>query len=132
MISNIPDRAPAAPVRATKWIAMSVGICVCIYFSLLVLTDLDGAKNALISLPLIIWPLLILVSLLASSIRFMRWHLLLKYQGFNVPVKHNFLSYFSGFALITTPGNIGENIRAIFLKQYNVCLLYTSPSPRDS
>lgn len=108
------------PHKAIRWLAISVGLAVGIYFILLVLTDLQVVLEVITAIPLITWISLISISIIASSFRFLRWHFLLKYQKLKVPAKFNFAVYFAGFAFIATPGSVGEGIRAVFLKPLNV------------
>ena len=110
----------AVPHKAIRWLAISVGLAVGIYFILLVLTDLQVVLEVITAIPLITWISLISISIIASSFRFLRWHFLLKYQKLKVPAKFNFVVYFAGFTFITTPGSVGENIRAVFLKPLHV------------
>ena len=106
--------------KAIRWLAISVGLAAGIYFLLLVLTDWEVVVRIISSIPFITWLTLIAMTVVAVSFRFMRCHFLLKYQKLNIPIKFNFAVYVAGFALITTPGHIGENVRALFLKPLNV------------
>ena len=108
------------PHKSIRWLAISVGVAVIIYFLLSVFTDWQVVLSVVNTIPIITWMTLIAITIIASSFRFLRWHLLLKYQKLDIPAKFNFAVYFAGLALITTPGNVGENIRAVFLKPLNV------------
>jgi glycosyltransferase 2 family protein len=106
--------------KAIRWLSISVGVAAGIYFLFLVLTDWKVVVKVISNIPFITWVTLIAMTIVAISFRFVRWHFLLKYQKLGIPVKFNFTVYLAGFALITTPGHIGENVRALFLKPLNV------------
>lgn len=69
--------------------------------------SLVGAVGVLIILAL---------SLVNYSLRFVRWQLYLSALGHPTPTVPSGLIYVSGFALTTTPGKAGEMLRGVFLK----------------
>ncbi len=62
----------------------------------------------------------ITLSLFSYFLRFIRWRLILKQLGHDLPIKHDLICYLSGFALTMTPGKSGETIRSAFLLQFHV------------
>lgn len=76
--------------------------------------------DAVTSLPLGLWPVLISLTLLNFTARFTRWQLLLRWLQIDLPVRLNAVIYLSGFALTMTPGKVGETIRSLLLKRFNV------------
>ncbi len=53
-------------------------------------------------------------------IRFLRWDLYLRALGNVVPRGVHLRIYVAGFALTTTPGKVGENLRAVYLEPFGV------------
>ncbi|MDC4203438.1 MAG: lysylphosphatidylglycerol synthase transmembrane domain-containing protein [Candidatus Manganitrophus sp.] len=60
--------------------------------------------------------IVLVLSLVNYSLRFVRWQFYLSALGYPVPAVPSGLIYISGFALTTTPGKAGELLRGIFLK----------------
>ena len=56
-------------------------------------------------------PILAVSSIAAYLIRFVRWRLLLREAGYDMPVARGFLAYASGFAFTISPGKVGELVR---------------------
>ena len=68
---------------------------------------------------------LVLVGLLSLSVsnyllRFVRWGRYLSLLDAPVPWRINLDAYFSGFALTTSPGKVGEMLRSVLLKRHGV------------
>lgn len=72
--------------------------------------------------PLVIAGMLLL-SLLNYGLRFVRWQYYLNRLGAPVPWASSARIYFSGFALTTTPGKLGELFRGLLLKPHGVPLM---------
>lgn len=62
----------------------------------------------------------LMLSLVNYGLRFLRWQFYLRSLGCFVPFAQSGVIYFSGFALTTTPGKIGELLRSTLLERYNV------------
>ncbi len=60
------------------------------------------------------------LTFISFVIRFLRWHILLVYSGYRLPIVKHFLIYIAGFAFTATPGKSGEMLRSFFLKQYGI------------
>jgi uncharacterized protein (TIRG00374 family) len=65
-------------------------------------------------------PVLVLVSLVAFSLRYLRWKWLLGRHGFEMPWLAGLLSYLAGFALTVSPGRVGELIRIRYFARLSV------------
>ena len=63
---------------------------------------------------------LLLLSLVNYLLRFVRWARYLKLLDAPVPWRINLDAYFSGFALTTSPGKVGEMLRSVLLKPHGV------------
>ena len=63
---------------------------------------------------------LLLLSLVNYLLRFVRWARYLRLLDAPVPWRINLDAYFSGFALTTSPGKVGEMLRSVLLKPHGV------------
>lgn len=63
---------------------------------------------------------LLLLSLVNYSLRFVRWQLFLSALGHPMSLVPSSLIYVAGFALTTTPGKAGEMLRGVFLKAHGM------------
>ena len=68
------------------------------------------------------WVVLGLLSLLLGNyvLRFVRWTRYLALLDASLPWREHLAIYFSGFALTTSPGKLGEMLRSVLLKPYGV------------
>lgn len=57
------------------------------------------------------------ISFINYLLRYCRWRIFMRAQQQHCSVIDGFICYLSGFALITTPGKIGESVRAVFFKE---------------
>lgn len=71
------------------------------------------------------WLLLLGLSLVHFLLRFARWQGYLVTLGHRVAHGQSLLCYMSGFALTTTPGKVGETVRAVYLKRHGVAVADT-------
>ncbi len=73
--------------------------------------------------PLTSLPLLAGLSLLNYLLRFGRWSLYLRHLSLNIPARESWALYFATFAMVVTPGKLGEVYKAIHLRdQRNIPL----------
>jgi uncharacterized protein (TIRG00374 family) len=68
---------------------------------------------------------LLLLSLVNYGLRFVRWHWYLKRAQHNLPLSPALRIYIAGFGLTTTPGKLGEMVRAAMLKPYGIGVALT-------
>jgi uncharacterized membrane protein YbhN (UPF0104 family) len=54
------------------------------------------------------------------AVRFVRWDVYVRALGHMLPRARHARIYLAGFALTTTPGKLGENLRAVYLKGHGV------------
>lgn len=69
--------------------------------------------------------LVLLMSLINYTLRFLRWQAYLNVMGHKVRWQPSLHIYLAGFALTTTPGKAGEAVRGVLLKRFGV------PYPRS-
>ncbi len=62
----------------------------------------------------------LLLSLVNYGLRFGRWQMYLRAMGQFVPPWPSLRIYIAGFALTTTPGKVGEALRAVLLQRWHV------------
>jgi uncharacterized protein (TIRG00374 family) len=80
-------------------------------------------RNAIFDqLPRLAWllPVLMTFSLASYSVRYLRWHWLLRRHNHVTPWLHGWLAYLSGFAFTASPGKLGELVRIRYLLPYGV------------
>jgi glycosyltransferase 2 family protein len=104
-----------------RMIALVILLGVVVYIGVLSTAE-DGVglrgKISRLSMGDVVFP--IALSLLSYFFRFVRWRIILKQFGHNLPLKNDCIYYLSGFALTMTPGKSGETIRSAFLLQAQV------------
>ena len=71
------------------------------------------------------WTIVLGLSLLNYVLRFVRWDIYLKRLGCVVPAGFNFVSYIAGFGFTASPGKVGEAVRSVYLKRYNVSYVHS-------
>lgn len=92
-------------------------VLIVIYVAFLLSTDITKVQNNLTSMNY--FYLLIAVVLWSSGnvVRIIRWHIFLKEIDDKVPFKSNIKYYLAGFALVLSPGRVGEVVRSPYLKR---------------
>jgi uncharacterized membrane protein YbhN (UPF0104 family) len=70
-----------------------------------------------LSLPLVV--AILGLSLVDYAIRALRWQLLCRHIGLEIPLGRNTLYYLAGFALGMTPGKVGEALRLWLLRRHH-------------
>lgn len=69
------------------------------------------------------------LTLLNYSLRFVKWHLLLRDCGISVPLGDNLRLYFACFSMVVTPGRLGELYKMVFLRRLHGVPSHRSISP---
>lgn len=105
------------PMRAVLW---SVALAALGYLGLSLWAGWRGVAAAVAQVgPLVLLGLLSL-SLANYLLRFLRWGRYLALLEAPVAWRINLAAYFSGFALTTSPGKLGETLRSVLLKPHGV------------
>ena len=108
---------PALPLRAVLW---SVALAALGYLGLSLWAGWREVLAAVVAVgPGVLFGLLAL-SLLNYLLRFVRWGRYLALLDAKVSWRINLAAYFSGFALTTSPGKLGEMLRSVLLKPHGV------------
>jgi uncharacterized protein (TIRG00374 family) len=71
------------------------------------------------------WAVILGLSLVNYLLRFIRWDFYLRRLGHKVPTGANISAYLAGFGLTTTPGKVGEAVRSLYLKRFDVSYVHS-------
>ena len=105
------------PLRAVFW---SIALAALGYLGLSLWAGWREVVGAVVQVgPAVLFGLLAL-SLTNYLLRFVRWGRYLALLDAPVPWRTNLDAYFSGFALTTSPGKVGEMLRSVLLKRHGV------------
>lgn len=92
-------------------------ICtITLYTAFLIFSDVQQIYEKIYSMNNMYYLPLFAIAPLSWFILFLRWHLLLKNLGINIPKKDSFKINLAGYALSITPGKVGELFKAHFIK----------------
>lgn len=104
-------------MKQIKWAVLVAAIALVGYAAWIALSDPEQIAQALTRVGWLGFAVLCGISLCNYLIRYMRWCLFMRTQQQSFPLVDGFICYVSGFALITTPGKVGESVRALFFKE---------------
>jgi glycosyltransferase 2 family protein len=105
------------PLRAVLW---SVALAALGYLGLSLWAGWRAVVGALAQVGLGVLFGLLALSLTNYLLRFVRWGRYLSLLDAPVAWRINLHAYFSGFALTTSPGKLGETLRSVLLKPHGV------------
>ena len=105
------------PLRAVFW---SVALAALGYLGLSLWAGWREVVAAVVQVGPVVLVGLLLLSLVNYLLRFLRWARYLALLEAPVPWRINLDAYFSGFALTTSPGKVGEMLRSVLLKPHGV------------
>jgi uncharacterized protein (TIRG00374 family) len=88
-------------------------------------SDLDIVGASAEKLGIVGWLIILGLSLVNYSLRFVRWELYLSQLDSRVPIHLSFAYYISGFAFTMTPGKAGEAVRSFYLKPHGVAYVHS-------
>ncbi|RDH80809.1 MAG: hypothetical protein DIZ80_17460 [endosymbiont of Galathealinum brachiosum] len=98
-----------------KKISISIVFALCTYLAMGILTEFDSVLQAIQSISIPLYAVLIGLSLTSYLTRFFRWLIFLRPIQPDISICNHALIYFAGFALTTTPGKVGETLRSLYL-----------------
>jgi len=108
--------------KLSKSVIMII-ILITIYLVFIFSSDITKIQNNIVMIRITDLILIIGLWSIANLVRTFRWHFFLKEIDDKVPFKINIIYYLSGFALVLSPGRIGELIRSPYLKRnYNISM----------
>lgn len=105
------------PLRAVYW---SVALAAAGYLALSLWAGWRDVVAAVMQVGALVLAGLLLLSLTNYMLRFLRWSRYLALLDATIPWRINLDVYFSGFALTTSPGKLGEMLRSVLLKPQGV------------
>ena len=108
---------PNLPLRAVLW---SVSLAALGYLGLSLWAGWRDVAAAVAQVGPFVLCALLLLSLSNYLLRFLRWARYLALLDAPVAWRINLAVYFSGFALTTSPGKLGEMLRSVLLKPHGV------------
>jgi len=109
--------AQKLPLRAVLW---SVALAALGYLGLSLWAGWREVVAAVVQVGPFVLIGLLALSLCNYLLRFLRWARYLALLDAPVPWRINLAVYFSGFALTTSPGKLGETLRSLLLKPHGV------------
>jgi len=108
---------PDLPLRTVFW---SVALAAFGYLGLSLWAGWRDVVAAVVQVGPLVLCALLLLSLSNYLLRFLRWSRYLALLDAPVAWRINLAVYFSGFALTTSPGKLGEMLRSVLLKPHGV------------
>lgn len=99
---------------------LSVLLGVCAYLGLAMWTGWSSISASATRIGALGMAVALGLVLLNFGLRYLRWTLFLRAMQHRLPVWPSIRIYFSGFALTTTPGRVGETLRSVLLKPWGV------------
>jgi len=94
-----------------------VPIIVIIYLILIIGSDIQKIFQNIVEIQIDYFIIFIMFFVTSIIPRIVRWHFFMNRVSSLIPFKKNILYFLSGFALLLTPGRIGEIIRSPFIKR---------------
>lgn len=101
-------------------LTVSAAVAAAIYLAAIWLSDGHAVLNRLSRLSAWMIGLALILPTIGFVSRFWRWDMFLRSLGHRLPLRDHIRIYMAGFALTTTPGKVGENLRAMYLTAYGV------------
>ena len=111
------SETPRLPLRAVFW---SIALAALGYLGLSLWAGWRDVAAAVVRVGPIVLLGLLTLSLTNYLLRFLRWGRYLTLLGAPVGWRVNLDAYFSGFALTTSPGKVGEMLRSVLLRPHGV------------
>ena len=108
------------PANLVRNLIIAVIASIAFYGLWVVIAGPDEVWQEVQSLGLTGWCAILGLSLLNYLLRFARWQTYLNSLGCAVPAWPNCRFYLAGFAFTATPGKVGEAVRSLYLKRFNV------------
>jgi uncharacterized membrane protein YbhN (UPF0104 family) len=110
----------AALQRSRRPLAFSVIAAAAVYLLAIALADGSEVWSRVRALPPAGLIVLLALPTFGFAVRFLRWDVYLRTLGHVLPRRRHARIYLAGFALTTTPGKVGENLRAVYLRSHGV------------
>jgi len=114
----------ALPANFIRQLMICVVLSIAFYGAWAAFGGVGEVWESIKSLGLQGWAVILGLSLFNYVVRFIRWDYYLTKLGYRVPRLANFAIYLAGFGFTTTPGKVGEAVRTVYLKPFNVSYVH--------
>lgn len=114
------DRGARLLARYSVPLTASIAVAAAIYLAGIWLADGPAVVGHLSRLPIGMVALALALPTIGFLVRFVRWDIFLRSLGHDLRPLNHLRVYMAGFALTTTPGKVGENLRAMYLTAFGV------------
>ena len=104
-------------VRFRKWVVVSIAVGALLYLGGAVMADIDRVGGALESFE---WWILVPVcglTLLNYTLRFLKWHYLLRRLDVPMPLGDDAWNFTAGLAMVISPGKAGELLKPYVVRE---------------
>ncbi|MCC6466882.1 MAG: flippase-like domain-containing protein [Alphaproteobacteria bacterium] len=108
---------PPDPRKAERWIVAMLVAFVALVMAAAAVSGIDDLVRQIAKIDLALLATMLGLALASFSLRFLRWHYCARAIGIDVPIPRHALFFYSGFAMIVTPGKVGEVLRLWLLRQ---------------
>lgn len=96
-------------------------LAVVLYAAMALYGDGQLVWQAITSLSLKVWGIILLLSLVNYGLRYLRWHWYIRHRNpLAISHGHHLAIYIAGFSLTMTPGKAGEAMRSLYLSRHGV------------
>ncbi len=90
-------------------------LLIIVYTFIVLVSGVVEIQQFISEIPLSFYLVSLSFPLFSHLILSIRWHILVRYLGINIPFYENIKIYFSGLALIAAPARAGEAVRSLWL-----------------
>jgi len=112
------------PANFVRQLLICVALSIAFYAAWAAYGGIGEVWSAIRTLGLSGWLIILGLSLFNYVLRFIRWEFYLRRLGYAVPRAANIAIYLAGFGFTTTPGKVGEAVRAVYLKRFGVTYVH--------
>ncbi|MEZ5733006.1 MAG: lysylphosphatidylglycerol synthase transmembrane domain-containing protein [Paracoccaceae bacterium] len=116
----LPKSTPPAPRRRSRELLVALGLIALFVVGIVGLAAATGWQETMAQIArLTLWQIaaLLCLSLVNYVFRGLRWHLFARRLGLRTSLAQDMRHFFGGFAMIVTPGRLGELVRMRWLKR---------------
>jgi uncharacterized protein (TIRG00374 family) len=112
------------PANFIRQLLICVALSIAFYAAWAAYGGIGEVWSAILTLGWSGWLIILGLSLCNYVLRFVRWEFYLQRLGYAVPRAANIPIYLAGFGFTTTPGKVGEAVRAVYLKRFGVTYVH--------
>ena len=109
--------APVSIERFQRWVIVAVVACIILYVGFSVWSGLDEISAELSKFNWMMFIVAILLTLTNYTLRFIKWHYLLKRLDVNMPWVTDAWNFIAGLSMAVSPGKAGELLKPYVVKK---------------